>query len=301
MSEDFAQQFAWQRTSTELIWQLPRRVIRFGRLPLIMGIVNVTPDSFFDGGKYLDPQAAIEHALRLEAEGADLLDIGGESTRPYASPVPAEEEFRRVIPVIARLAGQVKIPISVDTYKARVAEAAIAAGAEIVNDVTALRGDPEMLPLLARTRVGLCLMHMQGTPQTMQDAPHYHDVLAEVKSFLADVRDRAVAAGVSPEAIVLDPGIGFGKRLKHNLALLRNIDQFHALGRPILVGASRKRFIGDILGDPTADRLPGTLATMVYLATKGVHILRVHDVAAVRQALGVFAALQGLCDDSPTN
>jgi dihydropteroate synthase len=277
-------------------WQLRTRRLEFGRLPLLMGIVNVTPDSFYDGGKYYDPKAAIEHALQLVAEGADILDIGGESTRPYATPVPVAEELRRVIPVITELAPKVNIPISVDTSKAEVAREAIAAGAEVVNDVTALRGDPEMLPVVAGSGAAVCLMHMQGTPQTMQDAPFYKDVLTEVGNFLAEVRNGAVAGGVSPDRIALDPGIGFGKRLEHNLALLRGIEEFHRLGCPLLVGPSRKRFIGELAGNMEADRLPGTVATVLFLAAKGVQIIRVHDVGAIRRALEVFASLGGIPD-----
>ena len=272
-------------------WQLRTRRLEFGPIPLLMGIVNVTPDSFYDGGKYFDPKAAVDHALQLVAEGADLLDIGGESTRPYATPVPLAEELRRVIPVVAEVASEVDVPISIDTYKAQVAREAIAAGAEVVNDITALRGDPEMLAVVAESGAGVCLMHMQGTPQTMQDAPFYEDVLREVRDFLASVRDRTVAAGVSADRIALDPGIGFGKRLEHNLALLRGMETFHQLGCPLLVGPSRKRFIGELAGDMQADRLPGTIATVLSLAMKGVQIIRVHDVGAVRQALRVFAAL----------
>ena len=272
-------------------WQLRTRRLEFGPIPLLMGIVNVTPDSFYDGGKYFDPKAAVDHALQLVAEGADLLDIGGESTRPYATPVPLAEELRRVIPVVAEVASQVDVPISIDTYKAQVAREAIAAGAEVVNDITALRGDPEMLAVVAESGAGVCLMHMQGTPQTMQDAPFYEDVLREVRDFLSSVRDRTVAAGVSADRIALDPGIGFGKRLEHNLALLRGMETFHQLGCPLLVGPSRKRFIGELAGDMQADRLPGTIATVLSLAMKGVQIIRVHDVGAVRQALRVFAAL----------
>ena len=272
-------------------WQLRTRRLEFGPIPLLMGIVNVTPDSFYDGGKYFDPKAAVDHALQLVAEGADLLDIGGESTRPYATPVPLAEELRRVIPVVAEVASQVDVPISIDTYKAQVAREAITAGAEVVNDITALRGDPEMLAVVAESGAGVCLMHMQGTPQTMQDAPCYKDVLREVRDFLACVRDRTVAAGVSADRIALDPGIGFGKRLEHNLALLRGMETFHQLGCPLLVGPSRKRFIGELAGDMQADRLPGTIATVLSLAMKGVQIIRVHDVGAVRQALRVFAAL----------
>ncbi|MCS7238367.1 MAG: dihydropteroate synthase [Thermoguttaceae bacterium] len=281
-----------QGAGRALAWQLRTRRLTFGRVPLIMGIVNVTPDSFYDGGKYLDVQAAVDHALRLEAEGADILDIGGESTRPYATPVPVDEELRRVIPVVKQLVDKVRVPLSIDTYKAKVAEEALAAGAEIVNDVTALRGDPRMLAVVVETGAALCLMHMQGSPQTMQVNPRYQDVVAEVLDFLSCCRDRAVEAGVAPEKIAVDPGIGFGKRLEHNVALLQNMELFHRLGCPVLVGPSRKRFIGDLTGALEADRLPGTIATVLTLARKGVQIVRVHDVAAVRQALRVFEALE---------
>lgn len=274
------------------VWQLRTRRLTFGRIPLVMGIVNVTPDSFYDGGKYLEVAAAVDRALQLEAEGADILDIGGESTRPFAVPVSVDEELRRVIPVLTALAGKVRVPLSVDTYKAKVAEEALAAGAEIVNDVTALRGDPRMLSVVVESGAGVCLMHMQGNPQTMQIDPRYQDVLAEVMEFLSQARDRAVSAGVAMEKIAIDPGIGFGKRLEHNLALLRHAELFHRLGCPVLVGPSRKRFIGDLTGRPEADRLPGTIATVLTLARKGVQIVRVHDVAAIRQALQVFEALE---------
>lgn len=275
-------------------WQLRNRELVFGKLPLVMGIVNVTPDSFYDGGKYFSPALAVEHALRLESEGADILDIGGESTRPYASPVSVDEELRRVIPVIAELAGKVQIPISVDTYKARVAAEAIAAGAEIVNDVTALRGDPEMMRVVADAGVGVCLMHMKGTPQTMQDNPQYDDVVAEVKAFLHTVRQQVEEAGIPRAKIALDPGIGFGKLLEHNLALFQHVDTLHELECPLLVGPSRKRFIGQIVGNMEVDRFPGTVAAVLALARKRVQIVRVHDVAAVKQALRVFEAVGGL-------
>jgi len=256
-----------------------------------MGIVNVTPDSFSDGGRYLDPQAAVEHALRLEAEGAAILDIGGESTRPYAQPVEAAEELRRVMPVIRELSQKTSLPISIDTHKAEVAREAIAAGAQIVNDVTALRGDSRMIEVLLETGAAVCLMHMQGTPQTMQDNPVYQNVVAEVAGFLEERLRIVQSAGVPRERVAIDPGIGFGKRLEHNLMLLREIDRFHSLGCAILVGHSRKRFIAELIGDFSADRLPGTVAVALALARKGVQILRVHDVGAVAQALRVFEAV----------
>jgi dihydropteroate synthase len=267
--------------------ELPRR-------PLLAGIVNVTPDSFSDGGLYLDAGAAGAHGLRLAAEGADLLDIGGESTRPRAEPVSAEEELRRVLPVIQRLAREATIPISIDTSKASVARAALDAGAEIVNDVTGLEGDPEMAALAARTGAGVCVMHMQGTPRTMQENPTYGDVVAEVLAYLRGRRDALVAAGVSAERICVDPGLGFGKTAEHNLQLIAAAGAFHELGCPILVGPSRKSFLGRLIGDARADRTSATIGTALSLAMRGVQILRVHDVRPVREALTAFAAAGGI-------
>ena len=256
-----------------------------------MGVVNVTPDSFSDGGRYLDAQAAVAHGLRLAREGADILDVGGESTRPGADPVPAAEERRRVVPVIAGLrdAG-CAARISVDTAKAEVAAAALDAGAEIVNDVTALRGDPEMAPLVAERGVDVCLMHMLGDPRTMQLDPHYVDVVAEVRDFLADRVAAAQAAGIGRERIVIDPGIGFGKTVEHNLALLSGTAELAALGLPVLIGTSRKSFLGRLTGREVGDRVAATVATNVMAYERGARIFRVHDVAAVRDALAVTAA-----------
>jgi dihydropteroate synthase len=255
-----------------------------------MGIVNVTPDSFSDGGRFCDVEAAVAHGLRLAGEGADLLDIGGESTRPGASPVSQEEELRRVLPVVERLAREVTLPISIDTSKAVVARAAISAGAEIINDITGLTGDPSMPSLAAETGVGVCAMHMQGSPQTMQQHPTYNDVVREVGEFLAQRRDALLAAGVAIERICLDPGLGFGKTYEHNLALLDQCAAFHALGCPLLVGPSRKSFLGRMIEDPTADRTHATVGVALALAAKGVQVLRVHDVRPVRQAMLAFAA-----------
>jgi dihydropteroate synthase len=258
-----------------------------------MGIVNVTPDSFSDGGKFIDPQAAVDHGLRLVADGADILDIGGESTRPYSQPIDADEELRRVMPVVERLSGRVSVPVSIDTSTPAVARAAIAAGCEIVNDVTALRDD-EMQTLVRETGVGICLMHMQGDPQTMQDNPVYDDVVTDIFGYLRDRRDDVVAAGVARDRICLDPGIGFGKTHQHNVTLLANAWRFHELGSPLLVGHSRKGFIGKILGDKSADRTAGTIGVALSLALQGVQIIRVHDVAAVRAALLLFDAAGGI-------
>jgi dihydropteroate synthase len=275
-------------------WQLRSRTLEFPRRPLIMGIVNVTPDSFSDGGQFFDEGAAVAHALQLVADGAELLDIGGESTRPYSESVPAEEELRRVQPVIEKLVAQVRIPISVDTSKADVAQAAIDAGAEIINDVTGLTGDPAMVDLAVETGVGVCAMHMQGTPRTMQDNPIYTDVVREVYDYLRGRRDALLSAGASRERICLDPGIGFGKTHEHNITLMRHCYEFHELGCPLLVGHSRKGFLGKVIGDKEADRTNATVGAALALAVQGVQIVRVHDVRPVREALVAFEATGGL-------
>lgn len=259
-----------------------------------MGVVNVTPDSFSDGGRFLDPRAAVDHGLRLIEQGADILDVGGESTRPHATPVGADEELRRVMPVVAALCERAAVPVSIDTSKAIVARRALEAGAQIVNDVTALTGDPEMIEVVVRGNAGVCAMHMRGTPLSMQDDPAYEDVVREVGQYLRARRDALRRAGVAPERIALDPGIGFGKTTRHNLDLLAGAGQLHALGCPILVGPSRKRFIGQVLDDLQADRTAGTIGVALALARQGVQILRVHDVAAVRQALVLFEATGGI-------
>jgi dihydropteroate synthase len=256
--------------------------------------VNVTPDSFSDGGRFFDPQAAVDHALQLISDGADILDIGGESTRPYAEPISAEEELRRVIPVIEQIARASSTPVSIDTSKAVVAEAAIAAGAEIVNDVTGLSADPAMMPPVVRTGVGVCAMHMQGTPQTMQDDPRYNDVVEEILAYLAERRDALLAAGVDGGRICLDPGIGFGKTHQHNLTLMAHCGRFHELGCPLLIGHSRKGFLAQILGDKEADRDAATAGAALAAAAQGVQILRVHNVRLVREALLAFQACGGI-------
>ena len=254
-----------------------------------MGIVNVTPDSFSDGGKFLDHGAAVSQALQLLDDGADILDIGGESTRPYATPVSPVEELRRVLPVIELIRRQrPHAVVSIDTAKAEVAEAALAAGAEIVNDITGLAGDPRMPGLVRESGAGVCAMHMQGTPQTMQDEPTYNDVVAEVHAFLRMRRDALTSAGILPERICLDPGIGFGKTHEHNIALMANCWRFHDLGCPLLVGHSRKGFLGKLIGDKTADRTAATIGGALALASQGVQILRIHDVRPMREALAVF-------------
>jgi dihydropteroate synthase len=258
----------------------------------LMGVVNVTPDSFSDGGLYLDPEAAVAHGRELAATGAEILDVGGESTRPGAEPVAAEEELRRVVPVIRGLSGK-DFEISVDTSKAAVAAAALDAGATIVNDVTALRGDPEMAPLCAERGATVVLMHMLGEPRTMQEDPRYEDVVAEVKAFLAERLAAATAAGIAEERVWLDPGIGFGKTAAHNMELLRRLGELRELGRPLVIGTSRKSFIGRVDGSAADERLGGTIASSVLAAAEGAEVLRVHDVAEMRQALAVAAAILG--------
>ena len=258
-----------------------------------MGIVNVTPDSFSDGGQFFDSRAAVDHALRLAAEGADLVDVGGESTRPDSVPVSEAEELRRVIPVIRAVCEKTKTPVSIDTSKAAVAREAIAAGAEVINDVTALSGDPTMIEVARHSGAGVCAMHMQGTPQTMQDDPTYDDVVQEILEFLRSRRDALVAAGIAQERIALDPGIGFGKTHAHNLTLLAHCHRFHELGCPLLVGYSRKAFIGKLLGDKETDRTAAGIGIAAALAGQGVQILRVHDVRPVREGLLLYEATGG--------
>ncbi len=275
-------------------WRLRTRTLQFSRRPLVMGIVNVTPDSFSDGGEFFDSRDAINQALKLLDEGADILDIGGESTRPYSNTVPAEEELRRVTPVIEAVHRERPAAIiSIDTSKALVAREAIDRGAEIINDITGLSGDQTMIRLAVESTVGVVAMHMQGTPQTMQDHPRYEDVVDEIHEFLHQRRDALVAAGIERERICLDPGIGFGKTNEHNIALMANCRQFHDLGCPLLVGHSRKAFIGKLIGDKTSDRTAGTIGGALAVASQGVQIVRVHDVAAVRQALVLFEACGG--------
>ncbi len=263
--------------------------------PRVMGIVNVTPDSFSDGGKFFAGNQAIEHALRLVEEGADILDIGGESTRPNATPVSQQEELERVIPVIEGLASRVNIPLSIDTYKPQVMQAAIAAGASIVNDIRALQ-EEGALEVVAKSNAGVCLMHMQGTPQTMQDNPQYDDVVAVVKAFLAARLQASIDAGIAPNRIVLDPGFGFGKTREHNIALIQQLESLVALGQPLLVGLSRKSVLGQMVtgqltgGDVDA-RLHASIAASVLSVMKGAKILRVHDVKATVEALKIVSAI----------
>jgi dihydropteroate synthase len=257
-----------------------------------MGVVNVTPDSFSDGGLFRDPVVAVEHARKLVAEGADVLDVGGESTRPGSEGVSVADELDRVRPVLEGLS-EVAAEISIDTTKRAVAEAALDRGASIVNDVSALRSDPELAALCAERECGVVLMHMLGGPRTMQDDPRYDDVVVEVKAFLADRIEYAMAAGVAEQRIWVDPGIGFGKTLEHNLELLRRLGEIRSLGRPICVGTSRKSFIGKVTGRDAHDRLGGTIASNVLALANGAEVFRVHDVREVREALAVAEVLLG--------
>ncbi|HIE03670.1 MAG TPA: dihydropteroate synthase [Candidatus Latescibacteria bacterium] len=261
---------------------------------LIMGALNVTPDSFSDGGLYLRTEDAVRRAEEMAQEGVDIIDIGGESSRPGAEPVPLEEELRRVIPVVREVVRRLPVPISVDTYKAEVARRALEEGASIVNDISALRFDPDMADVVAGREVPVVLMHMKGTPRDMQRNPHYEDVLGEVESFLRERKGAAVGMGIPERNIILDPGIGFGKRVQDNLQLLKNLERLVALGSPVLVGTSRKSFIGAVLNLPVEERLEGTLATLVLAVAKGAKILRVHDVKpavrAVRMAEAILTA-----------
>jgi dihydropteroate synthase len=259
----------------------------------VLGIVNVTPDSFSDGGRFFDTDAAVAHALRLIEQGADLLDIGGESTRPGSQPIALDEELSRVIPVIRRLAAQTSIPLSVDTSKVEVARQALEAGAHILNDITALQGDPAMPEVVRSYRAGVVLMHMQGTPATMQVEPRYDDVVAEVAGFLEARLQACVDLGIAASQVVLDPGIGFGKTTEHNLRLLAHLEELQRLGRPVCLGVSRKGFLGKVLGRPLEQRLAGSLAAACFAVVHGTaQILRVHDVAETRDAVVLLNALR---------
>jgi len=270
---------------------LRSRTLALGERTLVMGIVNITPDSFSDGGKYLDSESAIAHALQLEQDGADILDIGGESTRPGASPITLEEELRRILPVIQVLRGKLRIPISVDTRRAGVAEAALNAGAEILNDVSGLRMDPSLGEVAQNARAPLILMHMRGTPQTMQQGPFAQDVIRDVMRGLREAVARAKRAGLSKSQLLIDPGIGFGKKYEQNFEILARLPEFARLGCPIVIGTSRKAFLGKALakvGDPAApteDRLLGTAATVTASILGGAHIVRVHDVAEIARVV----------------
>jgi dihydropteroate synthase len=275
-----------------LVWRCRGHDFLIGTRPLVMGIVNVTPDSFSDGGRFSDPAAAVDRALALAAEGADILDIGGESTRPGAGPVSEADELARVLPVVEGLAMRTAVPLSVDTMKAAVARHCLDAGAAIINDVSGLTADPDMPAAVAAARAGVVVMHMQGTPQTMQLSPTYGDVVAEVAGFLEARLHALTEAGISPDAVCLDPGIGFGKTLDHNLALLAHLDAVARLGRLVCLGVSRKGFIGTLCGRERDERLAGSLAVACFAAARATaHVLRVHDVAATRDAVVLLDAI----------
>ena len=263
-----------------------------GKRTLLMGVLNVTPDSFSDGGVYFDKEKAIAHGLRMAEEGADLLDIGGESTRPGSKPIELEEELNRVIPVIEALAKKVKIPISIDTYKSAVAQKAIEAGAEIINDISGLHFDPNLAQVAAKEGTPLVLMHIRGTPDIMQKDVHYDSLYSEILRSLGESIQKAQSAGVSPQQIIVDPGIGFGKTLEHNLLILRDLSELRILGKPILLGTSRKTFIGRILHADVNERLEGTLASIVVAVLNGAHIIRTHDVLQAKKAIAVADAIR---------
>ena len=272
-------------------WIAREHQFNFPRPTIVMGIVNTTPDSFSDGGRFLDADAAEAHALRLANEGAEILDIGGESTRPGSAEVTVQEELDRVIPVIERLAKRPELVLSIDTQKPSVAREALTAGASIVNDIAANRAAPEMWQVVAEAEAGYVCMHMQGTPQTMQAKPEYDDVTTEVIAFFKERLSLLLAHGVAAEQIALDPGIGFGKTLEHNIKLLRDLNKFSLVERPVLVGASRKSFIEKLLGAPVDERLPASLACAAWAAIQGSQIIRVHDVAETAQAVRMAEAL----------
>ena len=267
------------------------KTLTLGTNTHVMGILNVTPDSFSDGGRYLDVHRAVVHAETLVAEGATLIDIGGESSRPGASPVSVDEELARVLPIVRVLADTVDALISVDTSKAAVAQHALQAGAHIVNDITALCGDLEMATVIAEMDAGVILMHMKGTPRTMQHAPQYNDVVSEIRSWLEEKVRNAEARGIAAERIIVDPGIGFGKTTEHNLEILKHLSEFRELNKPLLVGTSRKSFIGNVLGLPVTERVEGTAATVCWAILHGADIVRVHDVKANARAAQMTDAL----------
>lgn len=283
-------------SKTQFTLRCRKKTFHLGKRTLLMGVLNVTPDSFSDGGLFLDPSRAIEHGLKMAEEGADLIDVGGESTRPGSKPLDADEELRRVIPVIESLSKRLEIPISIDTYKSKVAQAAIDAGAEMINDISGLHFDPDLAKVASKEDVPLILMHIRGTPETMQRDVHYESLFSEILRYLREGIERAESSGVDPEKIIIDPGIGFGKTLEHNLLLIKNLSEFRILGKPILLGTSRKSFIGKILNAEPQDRLEGTLASTVVGILHGAHIVRCHDVAQAKKAIAVADAIRLVSD-----
>ena len=279
-------------SSDRRVWEFQGFHSEAGGRPLLMGIVNVTPDSFSDGGRFLMADAAVEQAMQLVLDGVDILDVGGESTRPGAEPVTEVEELRRVVPVIDRLARMTSVPISIDTSKSAVARETLKAGARIVNDISGLRFDEQMIAVCREADCGIVCMHMQGTPQTMQINPQYDDVVEEINNFFSERLQTFIQAGIPPERVALDPGVGFGKTPQHNVTILSSIRQFQELGRPVLIGHSRKRFLHKLLGKPVDDRVFGTVGVTVALASQDVDIIRVHDVAANADAITAFRAIR---------
>jgi dihydropteroate synthase len=278
---------------TPLLWRCRTHTFDLSARPLVMGIVNVTPDSFSDGGRFFDPPAAVDHARQLVEDGADILDVGGESTRPGAPPVPLDEELRRVVPVVAEVVKRTRVPISVDTMKAAVARQCLDVGAHIINDVTGLRGDPEMVRVAVGSGAGVVVMHMKGDPRTMQLDPTYADVVAEVGEFFDERIAALTQAGVAREALCLDPGIGFGKKLDHTLRQLAHLDGYRRFGRPVCLGVSRKGFLGQITGRERSERMPASLAVACFAVAQGAaHVLRVHDVAPTRDAVKLWEAIR---------
>jgi dihydropteroate synthase len=280
-------------------WRTASGELELGGRTRLMGVVNVTPDSFSDGGLFLDPEAAVRHGIELAQAGAHVLDVGGESTRPGSDPVPAGEEIDRIVPVIKRLATEVDVPVSVDTRKAEVAAAALDVGAVIVNDVAAGRDDPRLFEVVRDAGAGLVLMHMLGMPKSMQEDPHYDDVVTEVRDFLAERVAAAEAAGIERDRLCVDPGIGFGKTVEHNLRLLRHVDDLRLPGIPLLLGPSRKSFIGRLTGAGPGDRLAGTAGAVAWLAARRVEIVRVHDVREMHQVVAVIDAIVGAGEAGP--
>lgn len=260
---------------------------------IIMGVLNVTPDSFYDGGRYVEPKSAIERAIEMADQGADIIDVGGESARPGADPVPEDVELGRVLPVVRAIARELDIPISVDTYKSRVAAAALEAGASFINDITGLHKDPDMASVIASYDAGVIIMHSRGDPKTMQDNPVYQDVVSEVRAYLEAGCERALSAGIAPERIWIDPGFGFGKTLEHNLELLRRLGEFKSIGFPIMVGTSNKSMIGQVLGVSVGERSEGTAATVAASIIFGAHGVRVHDVLTMRRVAQMTDAIVG--------
>ncbi|MCL6584501.1 MAG: dihydropteroate synthase [bacterium] len=267
------------------------RTIRLGARTCIMGILNVTPDSFSDGGKFLDPDMAIRRACQMVEEGADIIDLGAESTRPGSLPISAEEEIRRLAPIVSCLRKEIKIPLSIDTYKAAVAQAMLDEGAHLINDISGLRFDPQMAETVARFKAAVVLMHIQGTPRDMQQNPHYQHLIPEITDYLRGSIDLALRAGILPEQIIVDPGLGFGKTLSHNLEIIRRLDEFRCLDKPILIGPSRKSFIGKVLDLPVDERLEGTAAAVAAAIMMGAHLVRVHDVKAMVRVARIMDAI----------